>query len=102
MPLKVVIQTIDGKRLEEAVPENAALNRLLPLFEDVSFPMLRFIDPYGNTIFSTNQMHGFLPEWDRLSQRVTGEEDSQFVSRVRQMAERCKKNPHTFLRFVGD
>jgi hypothetical protein len=102
MPLKVVLQTIDGKRLEEAVPKNATLNRVLPTFEDVSFPMLRFVDPYGNTIFSTNQMQGFLPEWDRLSQGVTAEEDSQFLARVRQMAERCRKNPHTFLRFNGD
>jgi hypothetical protein len=89
-------------RLEEAVPQNATLNRLLPTFEDISFPMLRFVDSYGNTIFNSNQMHGFLPEWDRLSQVVTAEEDSQFLSRVRQMAETCRKNPHTFLRFVGD
>ena len=96
------MQTIDGKRLEEVVPVDAALNRLLPPAEDASFPMRRFIDPYGDTIFSTNQMHGFLPEWDRLSQGATGEEDSKFLLLVREMAERCKKNPHTFLRFVGD
>jgi hypothetical protein len=81
MPITVVRQTIDGKRLDEAVPRNAALNRLLPIPEDTSFPMIRFIDPFGDTLFSSNQMIGFLPEWDRLRKDVSDKEDGQFLDR---------------------
>jgi hypothetical protein len=102
MPLWVVLQTLDGKRLDEAAPPAVALNRVLPSFEDESFPMLRFIDPYGNTLFNTNQMFGFLSEWDRLIGAINDDEISKFMMRVRSMAERCQKNPHTFLRFIGD
>lgn len=101
MPLKVVLQTADGKRLAEAVPPAAALNRLLPI-GDASFPLLRFVDPYGDTIFNGVQMQGVLPELNRLSQRVIDNQESEFLLIVNGMAERCKKEPHTFLRFIGD
>ena len=64
--------------------------------------MLGWIDPYGNTIFSGVQMQLFIPEWDRLMQNVTDKDDTEFLSRVRQMAEKCMNEPHIFLRFAGD
>jgi hypothetical protein len=47
-------------------------------------------------------MQLFIPEWDRLTQNVTDEDDQKFLLKVRQMAERCMNQPHIFLRFVGD
>lgn len=64
--------------------------------------MLGFIDPYGDTLFSGVQMQLFIPEWDRVMQNVPDRADVEFLLRVRQMAERCIKHPHLFLRFVGD
>ena len=64
--------------------------------------MLGFIDPYGDTLFNGLQMQLFIPEWDRVMRNVTDEADVEFLSKVRLMAERCMKDPHTFLRFVGD
>lgn len=81
---------------------NGELNRLLPTFDDLSYPLLRLIDPYGDTLFSSNQMHGFLPEWDRLIAGISENEDRKFLQSIRAVAETCKKNPHTFLRFRGD
>jgi hypothetical protein len=101
MPLKVVLQTLQGKRLDEAIPPRGALNRLLPSHDDVSFPLLRFVDPYGNTFFNGNQMYGLLTEWDALEQKA-GDDESEFMKKVRAMGETCKKTPHTFLRFIGD
>lgn len=96
------MQTLNGKRFEEIWPLNAELNRILPSFDDMSYPMLRLIDPYGDTLFSSNQMHGFIPEWDRLMNGVGNNEDREVLRRIRNLAERCKNEPHTFLRFVGD
>jgi hypothetical protein len=83
------------------IPFNTVLELLLP-FGDTSFPMLGFIDPYGNTLFNSAQMQLFIPEWDRLMRNVTDQEDLRFLQKVREMAESCKAKPHTFLRFVGD
>jgi len=102
MPLWVVLQGIDRtRRLDEAFPSKTVLERLLPL-GDASFPMLGFIDPYGNTLFSGVQMQLFIPEWDRLTESVTDDDDQKFLLKVREMAERCMNQPQTFLRFVGD
>jgi len=102
MPLWVVLQGIDRtQRLDQASPSKTLLERLLPL-GDTSFPMLGFIDEYGDTLFSRVQMQLFIPEWDRLMQNVTDIVDAEFLLKVRQMAERCAKEPHIFLRFVGD
>jgi len=52
MPLSVVLQSIDRtRRFDQAFPSKTPLERLLP-FGDASFPMMGFIDPYGNTFFS--------------------------------------------------
>ena len=102
MPIKVVLQTLAGKRFEEAVPPASLLNRILPSPEDASYPLLRFVDPYGDTLFNGIQMHGFLKEWDRLAERTAVKEELDFLARVRVMAERCKSEPHVFLRFIGD
>lgn len=66
------------------------------------FPCSASSNPYGDTLFSGVQMQLFIPEWDRVMQNVTDRDDVDFLSNVRRMAERCVKNPHTFLRFVGD
>lgn len=47
-------------------------------------------------------MQGFLPEWNRLIQRVTDKQESEFFLTVSSMAERCKREPHILLRFIGD
>ncbi len=56
MPIKVALQTIDGKKLREVVPTKALLNRLLPM-GDSRFPILRYVDPCSNTIFNSAQMY---------------------------------------------
>jgi hypothetical protein len=94
------LPTLDGKRFDEALATNAALDRVLPVPEDLSFPMLRFIDPQGSAILNGSQMCGFLP--DRLVHMVDDQRAGKFLLRVREMAEKCKKEPHTFLRFIGD
>jgi hypothetical protein len=47
-------------------------------------------------------MCGFLPEWDRLVHMVDDQRARKFLLRVREMAEKGKKETHTFLRFIGD
>ena len=101
MPIDVVLQTIEGKRIDEVTEGRTHLNRLLPL-DDPSFPLLGYIDPYGSTIFNGNQMRLFLQEWDRLLQSVVDKDDAEFLLRIRTLAERCKSGPHIFLRFIGD
>ena len=55
MPIKVVLQDIRGCAIDQVLDPNCLLQRIWPI-EDGSFPLLQYIDPYGNTIFNQVQM----------------------------------------------
>ena len=101
MPIKVALQTLKGDKKEEIVPPSAILNRILH-FEDPAFPLLGLIDEYGNTLFNSNQMIRLLVEWDALMKRVGHSDDEEVFTRVRAICETCMREPHTFVRFIGD
>jgi|ERR1700719_3050552 ubiquinone biosynthesis protein UbiJ len=103
MPIKVALQTIDNKKLEQIVPNalETTINDFLP-FGDPAYPMLQYIDEYGDTIFNGLQMRGFFDEWDRLSHTLADLNQRKVALEIRGLAEKCQKNPHTFLRFIGD
>jgi hypothetical protein len=64
--------------------------------------MLRFVDPYGTTIFNGLQMELFLQEWEQLESMGLPEQEQTFVEDVRRLGETCKQRPHLFLKFLGD
>ena len=64
--------------------------------------MLQYIDEYGNTIFNGLQMRGFIIEWDRLTETLTDPKQRKIALDIRRLAEECKRNPQTYLRFIGD
>jgi hypothetical protein len=103
MPIKVALQTIDNRKLEQIVPNalETVINDWLP-FGDSAYPMLQYIDEYGDTIFNGLQMREFLEEWDRLTQTLTNPDQRKIVLDIRQLAEKCQRRPQTYLRFIGD
>ena len=101
MPLTVRLQTIKNEKLEEVVPPDALLDRILPI-GDRSFPLLQFIDEYGNAIFNGRQMPQFLKEWDVVMRMVGSKEQQEALPKIRHLAIRCENEPHLFLRFIGD
>jgi hypothetical protein len=101
MPITVVLQDIYGKRIKEFVPTGGLLDRLLPM-ADPRFPMLRYVDPDGNTIFNPGQMYTVLEELDRLAAEVSSNEAVQILASLREFAIYCRDHPHIYLRFIGD
>jgi hypothetical protein len=101
MPIKVALQTINGRKLKEIVPSKALLNRLLPMGDD-RFPILRYVDPYSNTIFNGAQMYPLIDEIDQLIKDAADKEDKRILASVRELAVQCRDHPQTYLRFIGD
>ncbi len=77
------------------------LGRMLPI-GDHRFPMLRYIDPNGNTIFNGEQMYPVLEDLDRLAEGISCEEGKSLLAQIRELAIHCRDHPHEFLRFIGD
>lgn len=80
----------------EAIQLNVA--RSLPEFNDQRYPLLRLVDPDGETIFSSYQMVGLLAE---LESRLAETGDSSIAEAI-VAAKRCKAKPRTWLVFNGD
>lgn len=70
----------------------------LPEFDDERYPLLRLVDPYGDTVFSSYQMVGLIAE---LRARLAETDDSSLADAIA-AAERCMARPRTWLIFIGD
>lgn len=102
MSIKAVLQTVDGRqRDEEVIDPNYALARIWPV-GDPEFPLLQYIDLYGDTVFNRQQMEQVVKELDILIANASTDEQKEILQRIQALAMRCKKRPHWFLRFVGD
>jgi hypothetical protein len=102
MPIKAILQNIDGtRRISSVVDADGGLNRCLPV-GDQSFPLFQYIDPYGNVVFNPLQMPQLLGELELLLNRATDQESRLLLARVRELAIQCRDSNHLYLRFVGD
>ncbi len=65
--------------------------------------LLRYVDPYGETVFNGMQAADLVAEIERLatSNNATNLE-RRGLDRLRVMAERCRDSPHLYLWFIGD
>jgi hypothetical protein len=81
-----------------AMTEGFEFARALPEYDDLSFPYLRLVDPYGDTVFSRYQMVVVIPELKRLAESSS----SRQVDRVLEMARLCQATIHSYLVFIGD
>lgn len=75
--------------------------RLLP-FDDQSFRLLCYLNPYGDTMFNTVQMADLLTEVDQLAGRDPKPIERRGLDRLRVLAERCRDDPHLYVWFIGD
>lgn len=102
MPIKVILQNIDGTRRIDTVTDGyGGLNRCLPL-GDHSFPLLQYVDPLGNAVFNPLQMPQLIEELELLMSKCSDQESKSLLEKVKELAVQCGKSNHQYLRFVGD
>jgi hypothetical protein len=97
--IDVNLQDERGTVIECIFDEKNLLNKLLRR-EDRS--LLSGIDPYGDTTFNRSQMDQFLSEWNELKKKDMSPEQVEHVKKIEELALRCKRDVHLYLKFVGD
>ena len=102
MAMTFRLQDEDGEKIDEVHDPLGLIVSYLPLLSDQSFHCLRFIDPYGDTYFNQMQIETFLAEWDRTFDKVQEEAAKRLSLEIKSLAQRCKQEPHLYLRFLGD
>ena len=86
----------------EAIEKGVTIWGFIPEEQSKSFELLRFVDPYGDTVFNRLQMTVFIEEWTRLEEASKQNAQHDKWQAVRRLALKCQSEPHTYLRFVGD
>jgi hypothetical protein len=102
MGMAIQLEDQKGKVLEEIPDLESLLARLFPSWEDASFHCLRYIDPWGETIFNHLQMDELISELQRIRAKTAIEAERAFIDAIEGMATRCKEGEHRYLKFIGD
>ena len=99
--LTVELRTERGEVLQQVFDEGA-IARVRPPEDDWSSACLRFVDPYGDTIFNPVQA-SVLSEELKTALRLRGDaEDRERIDRVIEVADRCAAGVHVYLWLIGD
>jgi hypothetical protein len=102
VPISVILQNLNGDdRKGQVVDGYGGLNKCLPI-ANAAFPLLQYVDPYGNAIFNKGQMPQLLKELELLIGSTSSDEEKILLESVRQLARRCWETEHLYLRFCGD
>lgn len=108
MGLAIKLQDEWGEVIEVVYDPKDLLGPYIEESWDQSYEYVRFIDRYGDTYFNQLQLETFLAEWGRLQDSVkekTAEMEKEVRSmfmRVKALAQQAQKEPHLYIKFVGD
>lgn len=102
MGIDVYLETEDGTVIAELSDPQNIIKHLIPL-DDAHFPLLRYVDLYGDTVFNRLQMDQVLAELKQLKKNVSrSSEEVKYITAIEDMAHRCRSEPHLYLKFRGD
>lgn len=100
MAMTIVLQDERGTRIERVDdPTNALASCLLGA--GMQCGCLRYIDPYGDTVFNRLQLEDVLRELEALS-ATAPTEGHALLDQVAGLARRGLAEPHRYLKFIGD
>ena len=103
MGMEVVLQDERCSSISKTVHDpGGVIASALPAVSDGSYSCVRFIDPYGDTIFNPLQASVMIEEWDRLKPSFAEQNAEALWSEVRELIVQCSEEPHTYIRFIGD
>jgi hypothetical protein len=97
--IKVIVQDEKGCQVGEGIDFPSSI---LPGVTDTRFIALRFIDPFGDTVFNALQMPVVLQELGVLETMVHKHEHHSVIRQIQALGSLCQGEPHLYLKFIGD
>lgn len=102
MGLTIALEDERGTRIDGVDDPTNSLHRLLPSADDLNSPALRYVDWYGDTVFNRRQMDDVLNECRLLLKKAQDGSERELIDRIIALAEKCRDEPHLYLKFYGD
>jgi len=97
MAWTVILENEDRNQIESLdimyIPQ-----RLIGPSNEEAFKLVKYLDPYGDTIFNHIQMDDLILDFKKLQNECHDENIEKLV----QLAIKCKSEPHTYMVFYGD
>lgn len=84
---------------DRLLPQAPVLHRVVP---DRPYALLDSIDPYGETIFGSENMVGLIADIDEACQYDLTARERRGIERLRVMATRCSESDGLIVVFLGD
>ena len=75
---------------------------ILPAETDSRFVCLRFVDPYGDTVFNRIQSEYLVVDLQLLSDGLSDQGDRKLVESTIALVSLCNAEPHRYIKFIGD
>ncbi|MEN6459103.1 MAG: hypothetical protein ABFC63_09240 [Thermoguttaceae bacterium] len=97
--IRVLVLDEQGNEISEGLSVPPAL---LARPDDPRFSCLRFVDPYGDTIFNRLQLPSLLGDLQLVRESIDDTQNEKTLSRVESLIERCQAEPHLYLKLIGD
>jgi hypothetical protein len=101
MSIYITIESEFGEKIDGIVDELNLLHMKTEV-EDSPYEIIKYIDPYGNTVFNRYQIEPLLSDIEKLSEENKSTEALEFLTNLKDFAMRCLNEVHTYLKFYGD
>lgn len=102
MGINVSLIDENGTEIDAELDDRNVLKNIITTVDDASFVCLPFIDPYGDTIFNRLQAEVIVKELQAISKGYSSIKERGKIAAIINLAERCRAEPHLFLKFIGD
>jgi|SRR6185503_4422528 hypothetical protein len=92
----------NGRLIEEILDPQMCISHLVLKTDLTGTTCLRFIDPYGDTMFNQVQIPILIDELQSILRKVQDNQIRDHLRRVIDLAEKSRGETHTYLKFYGD
>ena len=92
----------NGRLIEEILDPQMCISHLVLKTDLTGTTCLRFIDPYGDTMFNQVQIPILIDELQSILRKVQDHQIRDHLRRVIELAEKSRGEIHTYLKFYGD
>jgi len=102
MGIDVRVETESGEVQDEVLDDGNLTEKLLPDREDRTSPCLRFVDPFGDTLFNQIQIPLVVTELEKRLHGSTKPEVKAHCEAILKAVKAATGEEHTYVRFSGE
>jgi hypothetical protein len=102
MGIDVRVETESGEVQDEVLDDNNQTEKLLPDRDDGTSPCLRFVDPFGDTLFNQIQIPLVVTELEKRLRGPVKPDLKAHCEAILKVVTAAAGEEHTYVRFSGE